>query len=306
MRVFIGNTDPTAHPLHGSPILSVVDYVTSAQEFANPNILSKLKYLEQHKTYTEKTAYDFSLAIEHCYLNSTAPYIALFEDDIVVAKGWFARTQLAIREAEAIATKKQQKWLDMRLFNDASEIRWTAGKYGINVPNCAVYNSLWLLFLAGSTYFLLTQLRKTTAGTKMLSEQAAKTISFFTVPIFFSAFVLSGYMSVMPRPDGVGIQQWGCCTQGEIFPRSQVPRLIAELRRRAKTTPADITLWLYAKEQRMLRVASDPPMLQHLGYSSTIVPIPNGQKMAWSVAFEDLKGDHLDQEHRRMVKELYG
>jgi hypothetical protein len=264
-----------------------------------------LKELQKNKSYIEKTAHDFSLALEHCYNNSTAPYIALFEDDIIVARGWFAKIQFAIHEAESLAAKQQHRWLDLRLFNDAKEIRWSAGAYGPSFPFVAIYIPMWSILLAGMAYLLLCQLRKSSAGSRMFSEQAIHTICLVTIPVFVVLFFRTGYMSTMSRADGVSIQPWGCCTQGEIFPRSEIPGLITQLRKRAKTTPADITVWLYAREQRLLRMVLDPPVIQHLGFSSVLAPERKKTKNVWSVAFEDLDEARLMDQHARIVEELY-
>jgi hypothetical protein len=165
---------------------------------------------------------------------------------------------------------------------------------------------MWSILLAGMAYLLLNQLRKSSAGSGILSEQAVYTICLVTIPVFVVMFFKTGYMSTMPRPDGVSIQPWGCCTQGEIFPRSEIPGLITQLRKRAKTTPADITVWLYAKQQRLLRMALDPPVVQHLGFSSVLAPERKKTKNVWSVAFEDLDETRLMDQHARILKELYG
>jgi hypothetical protein len=104
----------------------------------------------------------------------------------------------------------------------------------------------------------------------------------------------------------VSIQPWGCCTQGEIFPRAKVPELITQLRDRAKTSPADITVWNHAADEHLLRLVLDPPMVQHVGFSSVLAPDRKKGKSVWSVAFEDLDAGKLEDDHRRMVKELYG
>lgn len=82
--------------------------------------------------------------------------------------------------------------------------------------------------------------------------------------------------------------------------------MITQLRERAKELPADITVWHHASDEHLLRPVLDPPMVQHLGFASMLVPERKKSKSVWSVAFEDLDGEKLEKDHRRMVKELYG
>jgi hypothetical protein len=268
-------------------------------------MLQKLKSLEANHSYVEKTSYDFSLALSSCYSNSTAPYIALFEGDIVAADGWFARMKLALKDATAVSTKQNQDWLDLRLFNDAKEIRWTARRFGrSNIPILAMAMPIVIASLSGLVYIALRLSRKR-SGSAMLSEQAIRTICLFTIPAFVILFFQVGYLSTIPRPTGVRVQPWGCCTQGIIFPRARVPELIEKLQERASHTPADITIWNHAADQHLLRLVLDPAMVQHVGFSSVLDPERKKDKAVWSVDFEDLDPGVLAEEHEKMVLELY-
>jgi hypothetical protein len=268
--------------------------------------LQKLAILEQNKALVEKTALDFSLALEQCLLSSNASHIALFEGDIVAAEGWFARMQLALKEAYTISTRRKQEWLDLRLFNDAKELGWAAHKIGHSkIPVLVVTLPLIIVALSVTAFFLLERLRKTEKGSKIISLQATQTICLVSIPIFVIFYIRTGYLSTQPRPVGVSVQRWGCCTQGIIFPRHQVPELIAQLRKRATGSPADITVWDYAGENDLLRLVLDPPMVQHVGFSSILAPNRTMKRAIWNMAFEDLDAVDLRRKHLEMVTELY-
>jgi hypothetical protein len=307
LRVYIANTDPSSHPLYGSSLLSLTNSVVSAENVTSSPRLENLIFLERNEIYIEKSAWDFSLALEHCYLNSTADYIGLFEGDIVAANSWFARTQLALREVETVSTNRHQDWLDLRLFNDAKEIRWTAYRFGrSNIPMIALFLPILFAALSGITYFWLSLFRRTAFGSKSLSQQTVKTICLITIPLFLILFFQTGHLSTIPRPSGVSVQSWGCCTQGEIFPRSKVPNLISQLRHRAKRSPADITVWDHASDGHLLRFVLDPPMVQHVGFTSVSAPKRKKNKSVWSVSFEDLDAEKLEEEHETILEKLYG
>jgi hypothetical protein len=303
----MANTEPKTHPLYDSPILSLANSVVSAEDIASPKFLQKLALLEQNKAFVEKTALDFSFALEQCLLSSNASHIALFEGDIVAAEGWFARMQMALREVYKISAQREQEWLDLRLFNDAKELGWAAHKIGHSrIPLLVITLPLIILALSGTTFLLLERLRSTKNGSKMVSLQATQTICLVSIPIFVILYIRTGYLSTQPRPVGVSIQRWGCCTQGEIFPRHQVPELIAQLRERATGSPADITVWDHAGENNLLRLVLDPPMVQHVGFSSILTPNRTMKRAIWNMDFEDLDAVELRSMHREMVTELYG
>ena len=92
---------------------------------------------------------------------------------------------------------------------------------------------------------------------------------------------------------------------GEIFPRARVPALIRELRARAPTSPADITVWDWAADERMLRFVLDPPMVQHLGAKSLLSPERKKSKSVWSVQFEDLDAKLLAKQHEDLWVNFY-
>jgi len=157
-----------------------------------------------------------------------------------------------------------------------------------------------LIFISNRT------LRKSTSNKHGLSNRTAMTIAIITIPLLTLCFFGTGKSNIFPRPDGLSVQHWGCCTQGSVFHREQVPGLVSQIRQRLNATPWDISMWQYAEENDILRIALDPPMVQHLGFSSLVNSERMSRNFPWNVDFEDLSAERLHNDHQAMVKELYG
>jgi hypothetical protein len=86
----------------------------STQEF------QQLLSLEKAENWQQKSGTDYAIALQMCLDNSSAPFVAIFEGDVVLADGWVARTLLGLREVEKQmqAMGRRGQWLFMRLFNE--------------------------------------------------------------------------------------------------------------------------------------------------------------------------------------------
>jgi hypothetical protein len=219
----------------------------------------ELKELEREKKLYRKVALDFSNALGYCYNSSSSPYIGVFEGDVIFANGWLARSLIGVHDIAKRTAESGKKWLDMRLFNHERNIGFASNKiFGNNVP-------LIILGVSGGTFFILQLLRYFTAvGQRIITISFLFVICCITIPLFITVFFQSGKASVLPPAAGVKLQPWGCCTQGIILPREQVTGLMAELVKRA-STPPDLIVNDYARDNGMLRYALDPVQIQHMG-----------------------------------------
>jgi len=320
LRVYIANTNPKDHVLYQSaPLVHANSVITLAEALSRsiPKLdavsslsIQSLRDLESTRSYRQKAALDFAVGLNYCYHNSTAPYIALFEDDILAADGWFAKAHMSIRTANEDAKQRGKALLDLRLFNDAREIRWTGNRFGrSNMPTLILWAPALVIMLSGSTFALLSCLqKKTNSKHPLLSRQAIRTICYVTIPVLVFLWLKTGRFALIPRPEGVSVQPWGCCTQGEIFPRSQIPALVRQLVERSNRSAADITDWDHGYEQGLLRYVLDPPMVQHLGFSSILDPEKTTEETLYpfNPRFEDLDETKLAEDHVPMVQELNG
>jgi hypothetical protein len=304
LAIYFVNTDPTIHPSYNSWVNQVADHVWSARDVTNQTILDALHRLEIAKDFHSKAGIDYSLALQRCYEQTTAPYIAIFEGDVIFADGWLARSLLALEHlrdyiGEAADTSR---WLYMRIFNEERSTGFESRSiFGNGIP--IIVPSVSLLLTCGllSTRHILR--RKGTRG--FLDIPTILVLSWITVPAFIVLFFQSGKATVLPPAPGVRIERFGCCTQGLIFPREQAPGAWAWLREQAETAPHDVLLNSYYRDTGLDVLAMYPMQLQHVGLTSVINPDRYKDQVVWSVAFEHLKPEALANEHERMVHELY-
>jgi hypothetical protein len=65
---------------------------------------------------------DYIYVLRECLDKSDAPYIAIFEDDIIFAEAWLAKTINALAELR----QRSQSWLYLRLFYTETSLSWRA------------------------------------------------------------------------------------------------------------------------------------------------------------------------------------
>ena len=122
LRIYFANTGPTQHPLWNSSLLELVDDWSTPQNILSTADFAMLSQLEKSKDLMDKVRYDFAHALRYVYQTSSAPYIAVFEGDIIFADGWIARSILALHDIEKQTKAGNTKWSDMRLFNNEDSI----------------------------------------------------------------------------------------------------------------------------------------------------------------------------------------
>jgi len=255
-----------------------------------------LQELETSRRFTEKANHDFSLALEDCYHRSTSPYIALFEGDVLLANGWFARVRMGLEDIQK--KMKGKPWLDMRLFNEERSIRWASEHpLGNKVP---------IIILVTSTviFAILSMIRRKVAAS-YLTYKSICAVCFVSVPVFVILFYRAGKASLLPPRPGVSVQDWGCCSQGLVFPREIVPNITTYLRIHAKETAPDIQFLYYGRQEKLPRFVLNPIQVQHMGFSSIINPNRHTKDLLWSVAFENLRPKRLEADHKAMISRLY-
>ncbi|KAL4727051.1 hypothetical protein ACLX1H_005951 [Fusarium chlamydosporum] len=138
LSVLIAETDATRHPNWGDKWLQgAVDDVYTYDD--NSTTVAYLSELEKKQNFREKGVVDYTLGLERCY-NTGALYVGVFEDDILLARGWFMRTLKGLAD---IANKdREQHWLFMRLFNQERSIGWASHEIGGN-------NEFWIILGIG-------------------------------------------------------------------------------------------------------------------------------------------------------------
>lgn len=302
LRMYVANTDPSKHPAWNSWLGNVIDEQFTAKDVVYASQLTHLKTLEKEKKFHEKAGLDYSVALQRCAQDSDAPYVAIFEGDVIVADSWFARS------LKGVATIRQQyemnldMWLDMRLFNEERSTGWE--KAGI-FDNNVIPISLGVDILALLIGYVLK--RNKLPGHSLISPLSMLVICGLTIPGIVVYFFQSGKASLLPPQPGVHREDgFGCCNQGILYSRKHVADLASYLDEKAKDKPHDNAIMDYSREKRLARFALYPMMVQHVGFRSIINPNRRDDMEVWSMAFESLDQRLLERQHERMVKEIYG
>lgn len=93
---------------------------------------------------------------------------------------------------------------------------------------------------------------------------------------------MAGRLSMQPLPRGiVRMDNYGCCAQGLVYARSNVPLVVAELRSLTKLLP-DERIEALAGRMKMDRWALVPSVFQHVGRIS----LAGNPKKTWNFQFE--------------------
>jgi hypothetical protein len=241
-------------------MLDLADNYTSAEDLVSQEEFEELQdYEKGGKFLGAKVLLDFAYALQYAYDTSSAPYFAIFEDDMIFAHGWLSRTILALRDIEKKLKRSKKDWLDLRLFKNESNSGFASHDIlGNNVPV--------IIALISSTVFglLLLLRQKTIRGQKIITFKLCFVICCVTIPLFVIFFFQAGKSSVLPPSPGIAVQSWGLGTVGAILPRHQILNLIRELKRRKYTQP-DIVILNYALDNGLERFVLNPVQVQHLG-----------------------------------------
>ncbi|KAL2069200.1 hypothetical protein VTL71DRAFT_15538 [Oculimacula yallundae] len=309
LKIYFADTDPIVHPSWQTVLANVSDETYSPYGTVSPSQFAKLVTLEREGNFGAKGSIDYATALNHCYATSTAPYIAIFEDDILVADSWLTRSLLALRDINAQmarkSVRKEPGWLFMRLFNEERASGWAShALFANNTPLI----SLGIGLALATILIYLRDYWK--GGSKMLARRLDNAVIFvvcgLSVPAFVILFYQAGKASMLPPSPGVRMQDFGCCTQGMVFPRESVPGVVEHLHKAAEVhRPYDVAMDDYATENGLERFALYPVMVQHVGERSVITPDRRGDSRVWSMAFESLNPERLRAYHSRILKQIY-
>ena len=135
-------------------------------------------------------------------------------------------------------------------------------------------------------------------------DYAAVGVWCLMVPAFVVLFFRAGKASLLPPLPGVSEENFGCCSQGLVFPREQIPGLVEFLRRKEEGQ-VDMLLKERALEACLARMALYPVQLQHVGTRSVRGTTNIEAQSIWSMAFEELDPQTVSYEHERLVRSIY-
>ncbi|KAI1149798.1 hypothetical protein F4825DRAFT_429099 [Nemania diffusa] len=269
-----------------------------------------------------KTVYDYAYALRRCIQTSDAPYIALFEDDILLADGWAAQTLKNLHAIEDMMKDPRRhrpapgrvkpggpnSWLYLRMFSQERSSGWGGG-YGFRSNNAhmislAVSIPLLALILLARRFVLSRSAARHVDGWVLLVTCGV------AVPLCVWLFFASGKASLLAPAPGVREEWFGCCSQALVFNREHAGALsdflMAATTKRGRAGRADMLPKDFAWERGLARVSAYPMLAQHLGRVSASGTTSVEAGRIWSMAFEDLDARELATSHMRNVEELFG
>jgi GR25 family glycosyltransferase involved in LPS biosynthesis len=254
--VLIAESDPDVHPSwHQDWIHQAVDDLYSYN--ISHGEKDRLRLLKETGQYAEKGVYDYIYSMRRCF-ETGAPYIGMFEDDILLADGWMIRTLQSLSQIPSI-NDEEHPWLFVRLFNQERSTGWASHQIGGN-------NEAWIVLgiALGIAVPSLFVRRKWHTARMYLDLETVAVVALLLNPALVILFFQCGKASMLPPSPGVFDEPFGCCSQAMIFPRTQVPLLLGFLEEIRKGQ-IDLLLDQLAHETGLTRYALYPVQVQHIG-----------------------------------------
>lgn len=207
----------------------------------------------------------------------------MFEDDIMVIDGWMAKTREALKIVSSKSkTSKDEfwNWIYLRFFYTETAMSWEDEDFW--------YYHMWLTFgLASSTGLiaLLALRHYSTPAKRQLDNFTIAAICVVTIPAFTALLFMIGKYSLFPPPTVFTLNKHGCCTQGLLFPRPQIPGLIKYLEERGHGQ-TDSMIEDYADRDGLQRLAIGKQLVQHVGLTSSRDNTFVNSQSTWAFYFE--------------------
>jgi hypothetical protein len=285
LNILFGHTEPSQHPLYAEPWVSTLpDRVLQYQE--GTNMFDQLTAWEKSGQYRNKTIYDYTYLLKNCY-ETQAPYIAMIEDDTIAVRGWYNRAMSAAEQVQtSMETKQpQKKWMYLRLFYADDLLGW-------NSESWRTYLFWSFCFWASSTALLFGLRRRYRKLMGGFSDAMLAVVSAFCLPALIILFFMAGRHTMLPLKSGVQqMNQYGCCSQGFIFPRSVVPHILAHADLQTDWL-VDMMLEQLADREGWIRWVVVPSLLQHIGATSSKgYGFDDSARRLWSFRFEEYAAD---------------
>ncbi|KAB5576316.1 hypothetical protein GE09DRAFT_953867 [Coniochaeta sp. 2T2.1] len=325
LRVLFANgVAPEVHPDYKSPwVQAVFDHASGYEGYTDED-MDELRFREGTGDYQSKGVHDYTYMLEDCYNKTDAPFIAVFEDDIVFAGDWLARTLLGL---EYLATAKEEKdregWLYLRLFYSETYMKWDAEKdwwYG------HLFVTLTLVSLTvGTVLVLLRMMLRRTLLNLRLDTHTITVLALLVAPGFTALAFMAGKYNLpmyafrgspaavgsllvadefdraLQRNAGVvAMEHQACCSQALVFDRARVPELIDYLRGSGRGQ-TDLMIEEYCAAKPLRRFALGEQAVQHLGIRSSRGGAGVQGNSVWAFYFEELKREEVERRRREAL-----
>jgi len=282
---------------------AVVDNVYSAYDISQPDELAELSQLadtSDMSAQAQKAGFDYMVALQHCLEHSQAPYVAIMEDDVVLADGALVRALKWSKTIEATMARRHKagKWSHLQLFHGARPLVWSSA-VGMSAQVSVVLMSLAvaaLLFLrkrrllspAVDNCFLL--------AICCLYIPAATFLFFFSGELPWASSRGSGILAGAPPTDDA---------PGIIFPRATLPSMLSCLKSTYKTLPHGLAIGECAATLELDSFSTASPRLQQIRPHPDLTTEEDTFGATWDPLFEDLDPRVLHEEHTALLREMY-
>jgi len=264
--VLIPHSDPTKHSAYREPWLGnlvneILHYESTNSQF------DRIVTLEREEApFREKGLFDYLSLMRACLDRSDAPYIAIFEDDIVAMPDWYRRSLAGIAKAELGFPSDHRGtggFLYLRLFYTEEFLGWNSEDWR--------EHGLWSLLAVGISWLVLYCVYLWRPRSRYyLTPGGILTVCAVAVPLMIVLFFGTGRVTLFPLPAGVSVMnRYGCCSQGLVFPRLKAEDL-ASWFGKARVGFVDVLIEEYAdRHADEERLALVPSVLQHVGRKSS-------------------------------------
>ncbi|KAK3312653.1 hypothetical protein B0H66DRAFT_524053 [Apodospora peruviana] len=325
VRILFADADPISNMSSQYPWLpALVDHYASYENLSAADTAELFRLQEAHD-FQRKGVLDFLYLLEECYNDTTAPYIGVFEDDIIFAGDWFARTLLALQHlTNTTDNTGTNGWLYLRLFNSETFLLWNPNKDW-------VFDHIWitlvLVIFSSATFLLIVRCSVHPCG--RLETSTIVALSVVVIPGFtVLAFMAGKYNLPMYSLRGGGVLDYhrkllelgglnknssgvvpmdtrGCCSQALVFDRRRVPELAAYLRNRGRGQ-TDLMMEEYCDRPGgfLYRFAHGEQAVQHVGVVSSRGGSSNGARSVWAFYFEENTVDEIARQKASALERM--
>ncbi|KAJ9142810.1 Integral membrane protein [Coniochaeta hoffmannii] len=338
--LFANAAGPSQHPDFGAPWLSALVDHAAGYENVTDDEIDELRYMEANSDFQKKGVYDYVYALERCYNETRAPFIAVFEDDIIFAGDWLGRTLLGLQHLATTPVKEGIGWLYLRLFYSETYMTWDAEMdwwYGhlfaafslVSVTSATVLVLIRaLLRLRGgvggtASHYpgrrTLLNLRldlPTIAVLSLIVAPAFTALAFmagkYNLPMYalrggsgsVGSMLRGGHDRTLQRDAGVvPMDSQACCSQALVFDRTRVPELIAYLRLRGRGQ-TDLMIEEYCNKKPLRRFALGEQAVQHLGVKSSRGGGGVQGNSVWAFYFEESRTQDVARRKQKALERI--
>ena len=235
---------------------------------------------------------DYTYALATCQA-SGAPYTIVFEDDIILAQGWMAKTLKALSTIKN-TLQNNDNWIYLRLFYTETSLGWDSSDFAYR--NMPIIFALAILL----ALIIMSTIRRSKVVSPYLDYPTIGVIGLIFVPGVIALIYMTGKYTLMPLRGVVEMNSHGCCTQGLLFPQNQVDGLLGYLRKR-EHGQTDSMIEEYAGQSQLTRYALAPQQLQHVGLQSSRDNDEITTKSTWAFWFEENDPASLRREHEELL-----